>query len=103
MKPPAKIEVDWTTPYEPGAAEPPMEQITKPSGHGGADFIARNHEVQQERRERYLRDYGGRERDARRIPPPEFQGSGKSYKAGSRIRYPSRKFLENFSLIDWSA
>jgi hypothetical protein len=106
MTKPIATTTDWAEPFHPGqesAPRVPVEQVTQPGRHEGADFVARNHEIQADRRARYLRDYGGRERDPRRVPPPEHQLSGRTSKSASRIRFPSEQFRRNYAEIDWSA
>ena len=96
MKKPARVETDWAEPFKPEAqASESMEQITAPGAHAGSEFIERNHEVQQERRARYRRDYQGN------IPPAEHQFSKRTDKSSSRIRFPSAAFRRGLALIDW--
>lgn len=105
MKKPVMSETAWADPYDPEQGKgdpPPAEQVTNPGRHHVQEWITNNARVQKDRRARYLRDLGGRERDARRIPPPEAQLSGRTSKSSSRIRFPSAQFRANFDLIDWS-
>ena len=104
MSKPIRATTDWAEPYEPdrGSGDPPpAEQITRPGRHHAQDWIKNNAEVQQDRRARYLRNYGGRKKDARRIPPDEAQLSARTSKSSSKIRFPSAAFRRNYDLIRW--
>jgi len=100
MKPPVTATVDWKP---EDADEPTGEQITKRGKHHVANFVEKKRQENVEHRERYLRDLGGKERDRKRIPPPEFASSGRTDKSSSKVRFPSRAFLRNWELIDWGA
>ncbi len=90
---PVKATTEWV---DPEAPEVKGEAISKAGRHHGAEYIARSREQNKEDRARYLRNYGGRERDPRRIPPPEAQLSGRTDKSSSRIRFPSEAFRRNY-------
>ena len=100
MKKPINTTVEWKS---EDSEEPLGEQITKRGRHHVAEFVSRKAEENKERRAKYLRDLGGRERDTRRIPPPEFADSGRTDKSSSKVRFPSRAFLRNWELIDWGS
>ena len=104
MSKPLRATTDWSEPYEPDRGKgdpPPAEQITRPGRHHAQEWVAKNAEIQKDRKARYLRNYGGREMDRRRIPPPEAQLSSRTSKSASKIRFPSATFRRNFDLIDW--
>jgi hypothetical protein len=103
MKKPVSSTVEWQDPVEDITQASSMkgEQITRSGTHHVKHWIDENHEIQEDRRARYLRNYGGRERDPRKIPPPEAQLSGRTSKSASRVRFPSRAFRENLAKIDW--
>lgn len=100
MKKPINTTVEW----KPEDAEEAFgEQITKRGRHHMQEFVSRKAEENQEQREKWMRDLGGKERDRKRIRPPEFATSGRTDKSSSKIRFPSRAFLRNWELIDWGS
>jgi len=93
-----KATTEWA---EPEADEVKGEVIGKAGRHHGAEYVQRSKEQNKEDRARYLRNYGGREKDRRRIPPPEAQISGRTHKSSSRIRFGTTLFRKNYDLIRW--
>jgi hypothetical protein len=95
---PVKATTEWV---EPDAPEIRGEVVSKAGRHHGAEYVQRSKERNREDRARYLRNYGGRERDARRIPPPEHQLSGRTSKSSSKIRFATQAFRRGYRRIDW--
>ena len=95
---PVKATTEWV---DPDAPEVKGEVISKAGRHHGRDYIERSKERNAEDRARYLRNYGGRKKDPRRIPPPEAQLSGRTSKSSSKIRFTTSLFRKNYALIRW--
>ena len=101
--PEKRVRVQAKTDWQDSDARSPGDiQITAPGRHHLQDHLGRTKQEQGEYRAKVLRDMGGRKRDARRIPPPEYQLSGRTSKSSSRIRFPSSLFRKMFTLVDWS-
>ena len=97
-------KMHWTDEREvEKAIDSPGEVITKPGRHPLAGRAKRFAAEERERREKYARDFGGRERDLRRVPNAAQVDSGRTWKSSSKIRFPSRAFQANYSLIDWDS
>ena len=101
--PEKRVRVQAKTDWQDSDARPHGDiQITPPGKHYLQDHLDHTKQEQTEYRAKVLRDMGGRKRDARRIPPAEYQLSGRTSKSSSRIRFPSQLFRERYGLIDWS-
>ncbi len=92
--------VETMTPDAPGEIQ--GERITRSGGHYVQQFVDKKKNEHAEDNARALRNFGGRDLDTRRVPPPEHQLSGRTWKSSSKIRFPSKLFRENLSKIDWS-
>ena len=79
--------------------EAPGEVLTKPGRHPLAGRAKHFAEEERERQAKHLRDFGGRERDARRVPNAAQVDSGRTWKSSSQIRFPSRAFRENYEKV----
>lgn len=99
-KKPVTLDAQWA---DADMAESVGEQITKRGRHHVADFVERKKEENAERNARYLRDYGGRDLDPRRVPRPDQVESGRTWKTESKIRFPSAAYRAGYGLIDWRA
>lgn len=91
--------VETSEQVEQGTDLIPGEYITKAGQHHVKNYIEKTRQQNIERREKYLRDLGGRDRDPRRIPPPSEQLGPQTWKSVSKIRTPSRAFRANYDSV----
>lgn len=100
MRKPAAVGADWAE----LDAEPVRGQTLTPAIDFGGKLQRKLdgiRDAERDRRARYLRDFGGRDRDARRVPTPEYVDSGRTPKSSSKVRVPSEAFRKGYIGIRW--